>query len=164
VERQDKFRLSDAAARARVDSFNNSRAQMGISNALKVAETGARIYGAAMTGGASLGVEAALAAAKAKQQSDQNKTSTAGLEEYANTRAIDQRGQGFRNAMYGAPSDGRGLTHPNVRPVTSDPFQYEDMSGIVNYSGYNPSQYYQQDPYTTKYYKRNPNLRFNSAF
>jgi len=159
VERQDKFRLSDAAARARVDSFNNSRAQMGIGNALKLAETGARIYGAAATGGLSEGAILALEAAKLKQNQDLKASNNV-----KNTRVIDQRGQGFRNAMHGAPSDGRELTSPTVRPVTSDQFQYEDMSGIVNYSGYNPSQYYQQDPYTTKYYKHNPNLRFNSAF
>ena len=61
VERQDKFRLSDAAARARVDSFNRSRGQQGISNVMKVVETGARIYGAAATAGAT---EAAIMAMK----------------------------------------------------------------------------------------------------
>jgi len=62
VERQDKFRMSDAAARARIDSFNRSRGQQGISNVLKVAETGARIYGAVATAGAT---EAAIAALNA---------------------------------------------------------------------------------------------------
>jgi len=65
VERQDKFRLSDTAARARVDSFNRSRGQQGVSNVLKVVETGARIYGAAATMGAT---EAAIAAMKLQQQ------------------------------------------------------------------------------------------------
>jgi hypothetical protein len=65
VERQDKFRMSDAAARARVDSFNRSRAQQGISNALKVVETGARIYGAVATAGAT---EAAIAAMNARNK------------------------------------------------------------------------------------------------
>ena len=53
LERQDKFRLSDAAARARVDSFNNQRANMGVQNTLGLIDAGVKIYGAAATGGLS---------------------------------------------------------------------------------------------------------------
>ena len=62
VERQDKFRLSDAAARARVDSFNRSRANLGIQNTLKAVRTGVAVAGAASTGGGSLALEAYLRA------------------------------------------------------------------------------------------------------
>jgi hypothetical protein len=93
VERQDKFRMSDAAARARVDSFNRSRGQQGFSNVMKVVETGARIYAAGATGGAS---ELAIAALKAKQASDQRASATT-----TSTRAIDNRGPGYQNAKFG---------------------------------------------------------------
>ena len=87
VERQDKFRMSDAAARARVDSFNRSRGQQGFSNVMKVVETGARIYGAAATGGAS---ELAIQAMKTKQASDQRAAANT-----KNSAVVDQRGEGF---------------------------------------------------------------------
>jgi hypothetical protein len=75
VERQDKFRMSDAAARARVDSFNNSRANMGLQNTMGLVRTAASVAGAAATGGASIYVEAALklAEAKAKREADEKK-------------------------------------------------------------------------------------------
>jgi len=42
----DKFRLSDRAARDRVDSFNNQRANMGLNNTLNLIKTGAEVSGA----------------------------------------------------------------------------------------------------------------------
>ena len=60
VERQDKFRLSDAAARSRVDSFNNSRANLGIGNFAKGVRTVASVVAAGSTGGGSLALEAYL--------------------------------------------------------------------------------------------------------
>ena len=58
VERQDKFKLSDMAARARVDSFNRSRANLGIQNTFKAIRTGVAVAGAGATGGGSLLLEA----------------------------------------------------------------------------------------------------------
>ena len=75
VERQDKFRMSDAAARARVDSFNNSRANQGIQNTMGLVRTAASVVAAGATGGGSIYVEAALklAEAKAKREADEKK-------------------------------------------------------------------------------------------
>ena len=70
VERQDKFRMSDAAARARVDSFNRSRANQGIQNTMGLVRTAASVAGAAATGGASLYAEAALKLAEQKMERD----------------------------------------------------------------------------------------------
>ena len=70
VERQDKFRMSDAASRARVDSFNNSRSNMGIQNTMGLVRTAASVAGAGATGGASIYVEAALKLAEQKAERD----------------------------------------------------------------------------------------------
>ena len=70
VERQDKFKMSDAAARARVDSFNNSRANMGLQNTMGLVRTAASVAGAAATGGASIYVQAALKLAEQKAERD----------------------------------------------------------------------------------------------
>jgi hypothetical protein len=112
VERQDKFRMSDAAARSRVDSFNRSRSQQGISNALKVVETGARIYGAVATAGAS---ELAIQALKTKQAQDAAKAKNKGSGTQDGSLAQDSfDSSNVRNANYS--SRYRGPAAPAVVP------------------------------------------------
>jgi hypothetical protein len=55
LNQQEKYRLNDTNARSRVDSFNNSRANMGFQNVMRVGELGAKITGAA-TGADAYGV------------------------------------------------------------------------------------------------------------
>ena len=57
---QTKLRMSDAAARSRIDSFNNSRANLGIGNFAKGVRTVASVVAAGSTGGGSLLLEAYL--------------------------------------------------------------------------------------------------------
>jgi len=156
VERQDKFRMSDASARARVDSFNRSRAQMGISNALKVVETGARIYGAVQTAGAT---EAAIAAMNARNKPTPgvqgNDTSTSlGQDSFDSSQVRNAsyssryRGptgqsynmQGPENTWQGKSYDDYNY-NPAVQPVTLSPGY--SGGGIYN-RGYrkNPRPYY----------------------
>jgi len=110
-ERQDKFRMSDAAARSRVDSFNNSRASRGFGNVMKVVETGARIYAAGATGGASELAIAGLNAAQAQQEAKNRGTaSNAGDNKMANNRlAVNNstvRDAGFNNSAYNKRHEG----------------------------------------------------------
>ena len=69
VERQDKFRLSDAAARARVDSFNRSRANLGMQNTMKAIRTGVAVAGAGATGGGRLLLDAYIRGQENKNKS-----------------------------------------------------------------------------------------------
>lgn len=131
VERQDKFRMSDAAARARVDSFNRSRGQQGFSNVMKVVETGARIYGAAATGGAS---ELAIQALKTKQAQDQRAAATT-----MNSRVIDQRGEGFRQARHGSTKPITSVQSPSPAYNTSNPHAYWDDQPAVQPAVYSAS-------------------------
>ena len=93
VERQDKFRMSDAAARARVDSFNRSRANQGIQNTMGLVRTAASVVAAGATGGASLYAEAAirLAEAKAKRDAETNRQggNTYDIQDTQNTSSPD---------------------------------------------------------------------------
>jgi hypothetical protein len=142
VERQDKFKMSDAAARARVDSFNRSRGQQGFSNVMKVVETGARIYGAAATAGAS---ELAIQAMKTKQANDQKK------KENALEVSNREESPGYLNARYGTTSSPRidygsfdlanrgGGVQPVVQPAV--------QSTAVNTGQYGPASRYQYPSY-----------------
>ena len=69
MERQDKFRLSDAAPRARVDSFNRSRANLGMQNTMKAIRTGVAVAGAGATGGGSLLLDAYIRGQENKNKS-----------------------------------------------------------------------------------------------
>ena len=152
VNRQDQFRLSDQAARARVDSFNRSRGQMGIANVLKLAETGARIYGAASTGGAT---EAAIAAARARRNRGLTNPDNL-LDEYSTqgSAVSPNNNTGTRlisNTNYRGVNPHRNFSHneqPIVQnstvPVASDPY-----AGIW--------QRYPNDPYGNTY-QSNPNI------
>jgi hypothetical protein len=89
VERQDKFRMSDAAARSRVDSYNRSRGARGIGNVMKVAEVAARVYAAGATGGGSELAIAAMKAAKAKQEAqNRSRASSAGDNKMTTNRSL----------------------------------------------------------------------------
>ena len=160
VERQDKFRMSDAAARARVDSFNRSRGQQGFSNVMKVVETGARIYAAGATGGAS---ELAVQALKAKQAKDQraaaeqqNKTNTS--QTYVNMDEDRHRTAFYKNLgkdtsvqspdPYVSPGNPHArnipsydpIVQPSVQPaVYGSPGMYGPPGGYMNSSLYQPN-------------------------
>ena len=113
--RQTKFRMSDAAARARVDSFNNQRANMGFQNTMKLVRTGAAVAGAAYTGGASLAAEAALR----KKEAEQKEEATA-------VRISDSSGSDLET---------QDLGYNPVRRVSND-FEGQISDGVSNNDAY----------------------------
>jgi len=131
VERQDKFRMSDAAARSRVDSFNNSRANMGLQNTLGVIRTGVEVAGAFATGGTSLYASAAVRAAEAAAKSDGAKNNNSGVQ----TASWD--GPPGRQKEYGSSVSKPSFNSNAYTPMT--------MEGSSTYNPYQPMENY-QDP------------------
>jgi hypothetical protein len=131
VERQDKFRMSDAAARSRVDSFNNSRANMGLQNTLGIINTGVSVAGAFAAPGAGPLISSGLNAATAVASSQNRKK--------GNVRPVNFKGQDGGYAV-----EKKSSFNSNARtPMTMD-----------GSSAYNPhlpmegSNY--REPYTTE--------------
>lgn len=156
VERQDKFRLSDQAARARVDSFNRSRGQQGIANVLKIAETGARLYGAATTAGATEAAIAAAAAARAKQGTKP------GLEvnDSSNNNSNITRVSDPRHQLKGPPSLSlTPVVNEAVQPVVPDRYTGNyNRSSLFQHPEYTQRGlpgYLSEDEWTIKYRPRN---------
>ena len=117
--RQTKFRMSDAAAKARVDSFNNQRANMGFQNTMKLARTVASVAGATYTGGATLAAEAALR----EKERQQREESTAVRTSDSSGGDLDEQHQ------Y------RWQDYQPVRPVSND-FEGEISDGVSNNDAY----------------------------
>ena len=145
VNRQDQFRLSDQAARARVDSFNRSRGQMGIANVLKVAETGARIYGAASTAGAT---EQAIAAARARRNRGLNNPDNL-FDEYINQGSDVSPNNNTGTRLISNTND-RGVNphqdssvQNSAREVTpyNDPGLYGGLDNTTDWSYYDPRRH-----------------------
>jgi hypothetical protein len=132
VERQDKFRMSDAAARSRVDSFNNSRANMGLQNTLGVIRTGVEVAGAFATGGTSLyasaAVRAAEAAAKEKGKSNNPKV----------TRTVGPPGREY----------GSSVSKPSFNSNAYTPMTMDGSSAYNPHLPMEGSNY--REPYTTE--------------
>lgn len=118
VERQDKFRLSDAAARSRVDSFNNSRANLGIGNTLKGIRTVASVVGAGATGGGSLALEAYL-------RSQENKNPDPSVE-YPSARELSYDYGPDPDLSYSTDDTSSGVNYNNA-------YRSGRMSGRQNY-------------------------------
>ena len=154
VERQDKFRLSDQAARARVDSFNRSRGQMGIANTLKLAETGARIYGAATTAGATEAAIMAAAKARADRQNRGLNTDDSLLNEYSNQESSVSPGNN-QSTRFVSTSGNYGpysVQSPAVGDVTV-PVARDPYAGIRERYPDNPyGKLYQHTPYLPQVY------------
>ena len=127
VERQEKFRLSDAAARARVDSFNSQRANMGMQNTLGLIKTGAEIYGAVASGGMSSALTSSINAANAERQRRWDEKREQGdLESMHNMGGDDNINNGLpvaRSVSYGggSPSVGTGQSYVPTRVHPAHP-------------------------------------------
>jgi len=118
VERQDKFRLSDAAARSRVDSFNNSRANLGIGNFAKGVRTVASVVAAGSTGGGSLALEAYLRS--------QEKNNPDPSVEYPSARELSYDYGPDPDLSYSTDDTSSGLNYNNA-------YRSGRMSGRQNY-------------------------------
>jgi hypothetical protein len=132
VERQDKFRMSDAAARSRVDSFNNSRANMGLQNTLGIINTGVSVAGAFAAPGAGPLISSGLNAATSVASSQNRKK--------GNVRPVNFKGQDGGYAVEKKSSFNSNARTPMTMDGSSAYNPYLPMEGS-NFGTSNPHAY-----------------------
>ena len=132
--RQDKFQMSDMNAKARVDSFNNQRAQMGFSNLMKVASTATGIYGKV----AQAGLNSAMADSLNGEASDMATSSspTSEMTDASYTQSSgEQHGRSSTYTQSSGGHHGRSSTQPQSNSLARNTRSGRGLSSFRNDPG-----------------------------